>query len=49
MTILRVGDLNLDLDGFGMVGRAVSGMCALFGIGLHRVLARGDGDAAKRY
>ena len=32
MTILRVGDLNLDLDGFGMVGRALSQMCAIFGM-----------------
>lgn len=32
MVVMRIGDLNLDLDGFGMVGRALSQMCAIFGM-----------------
>ncbi len=32
MVVMRVGDLNLDLDGFGMVGRTLSQMCAIFGM-----------------
>lgn len=32
MTVLRVGDLNMDPQNYGMMGRCLSQMCAIFGL-----------------
>lgn len=32
MTVLRVGDLNMDPDHYGMMARCLSQMCAIFGL-----------------